>query len=113
MRSEVSPDETSHDNSEQTNPHEQMDAVYRDRNLLACAFAELAPMGGWTPAPDYDPEEWAIVHASTPMGQVSWHVPREMAASLVTRDDDYEWDGHSRDVKNDRLASWAEEGCWY
>lgn len=89
-----------------------IDEVYRDRNLLACAVAELAGIGGWTPAEE-DPEEWAIVFAETPMGQVSWHVPREMAESLVRRARSYEYDGHSRDVKNDRMASWVEEGCPY
>lgn len=88
-----------------------LDDVYRDRNLLACALSELV-MGGWTPAEE-DPDEWAIVWIETPMGQMSWHVPREMAESLATRDDSYDYDGHSRAVKNDRLASWADEGCRY
>lgn len=88
-------------------------AVYRDRNLLACALAELIgyPMAGWTPAPDDDGEEWAVVFAETPHGQVSWHVPREMAENLVTRNDEYVYDGHDREVKNDRLASWTEDGA--
>lgn len=93
----------------------QIDDVYRDRNLLACAIANMLdyPMAGWTPAPDTDSDGWAIVWAETPMGQVSWHVPRDLAESLVTRCDDYDYDGHDREEKNDRLASWAEEGCWY
>jgi hypothetical protein len=94
--------------------------VYRDRNLLACALANLRgpPMGGWTPADDpddddADADEWAIVWVETPMGQVSWHVPRDMAERLVRRNDRYEYDGHTREVKNDRMASWCDEGCWY
>jgi len=89
------------------------DDVYRDRNLLACALAaEIGwPMAGWTPAPDGDGDEWAVVWVETPMGQVSWHVPRDLAESLVRRNDDYEYDGHSREIKNDRLAAWAEDGC--
>lgn len=86
--------------------------VYRDRNLLACALAQAtdAP-SGWKPAPD-NPENWGIVWIETPMGQVSWHVPREMAECLapVRRYSDY--DGYDRQTKNDRLASWCDEGCW-
>jgi hypothetical protein len=91
-----------------------LDDVYRERNLLACALVESVSdvMGGWTPATDAKNDEWAIVWIETPMGQMSWHVPREMANNLVHRNDNYEYDGHSTATKNDRLASWAEEGCW-
>jgi hypothetical protein len=89
-----------------------LDEVYRDRNLLACALAVAtgAP-SGWKPAPDAG-DEWAIVWIETPMGEVSWHVPTELAESLgpVKRDSDY--GGYSREQKNDVLASWADEGCW-
>ena len=87
-----------------------IDEVYRDRNLLACALAESTQIGGWTPD-DENGDEWAIVFVETPHGQLSWHVPREMAESLVLRADWYEHDGHDRRIKNDRLASWTEEGC--
>lgn len=92
-----------------------LDDVYRERNLLACALTQLLnpPMAGWTPAPDEDGDEWAIVWAETPMGQVSWHVSRDVAEELAPRNDDYDYDGHSAEVKNDRLASWCEEGAWY
>ena len=90
-----------------------IDAVYCDRNLLACAVAKLVgyPMAGWTPAPDEDSDEWAVVWAETPHGQVSWHVPRDLAEQLVTRNDDYDYDGHDRAVKNARLSGWTNEGC--
>ncbi len=89
--------------------------VYHDRNLLACALANMheAGMAGWTPARDDDPEKWAIVWLSTPLGQMSWHVPREMAEGLVVRNDDYEYDGHTRETKNARLSAWCDEGCWF
>lgn len=93
-----------------------VDEVYEDRNILACALVESyadGSMGGWTPAPDTDSDEWAIVWMEFPMGQASWHVPRALADSLVTRNDDYDYDGHNRIEKNDRLASWCDEGCWY
>jgi hypothetical protein len=93
-----------------------LDEVYEDRNILACALAELhaqRSMGGWTPAPDVSGEEWAIVWIETPQGQASWHVPRALAERIVTRNDGYEYDGHDRDVKNDRLAEWAAAGAPY
>lgn len=88
-----------------------LDEVYEDRNLLACALAESTNLGGWTPAEE-DPGNWAIVFVETPHGQISWHVPRDLAEKLVSRDDGYEFDGHDREMKNDRLASWTEDGCW-
>jgi len=91
---------------------EAIDEVYRDRNLLACALAQAthAP-SGWKPAPDAG-DEWVIVWIETPMGQVSWHVPRDMAESLAPPRRDAEYSGYDRDQKNDVLASWADEGCW-
>lgn len=84
----------------------EIDEVYDDRNLLACALVESVgrgTMGGWTPAPDEAGDEWAIVWAELRSGQVSWHVERELAEKLVTRNDNYNYDGHTRKEKNDRL----------
>lgn len=90
----------------------EIDDVYEDRNLLACALAQAtkAP-SGWKPDPE-SPDEWAIVWIETPMGQVSWHAPREMAEKLAPCQRDADYDGYDREMKNDRLASWADEGCW-
>lgn len=90
----------------------EIDDIYRDRNLLACAFAQAtnAP-SGWKPDPE-SPEEWAIVWIETPTGQVSWHVPREMAESLAPPQRDSEYSGYDREEKNERLANWASKGCW-
>ena len=88
-----------------------IDDVYEDRNLLACALAQAthAP-SGWKPDPE-SPEEWAIVWIETPTGQVSRHVPREMAEDLAGPQRESEYNGYDREIKNDRLAQWAERGC--
>ena len=88
-----------------------IDDVYEDRNLLACALAQAthAP-AGWKPDPE-SPEEWAIVWIETPIGQVSWHVPREMAEDLAGPQRESEYDDYDRETKNDRLAQWAERRC--
>jgi len=89
-----------------------LEDVYEDRNLLACALAQAtqAP-AGWKPDPE-SPEEWAIVWIESPKGQVSWHVPRDMAEDLAPPKRDAEYDGYDREVKNDRLAAWVDAGCW-
>ena len=87
------------------------DAIYRDRNLLACALAQAthAP-SGWYPDPE-NRTEWALVWIATPMGEVSWHVPRELVEDLGLRRKEIEYTGYSTDEKNDRLAAWAAAGC--
>jgi hypothetical protein len=83
--------------------------VYEDRNRLAVAFASLAAKtdydGGWmmSDADDADAAEWAIVWAETPAGQVSWHVPHDMVNLTNLKHNPYQWDGHDRMEKNDRL----------
>jgi len=91
----------------------QIDEVYEDRNLLACTLANAtgAP-AGWKPDPE-SPDEWAIVWIETPNGQVSWHVPRDMAENIAPLKQDSDYDGYDREVKNDRLAAWAERRCPY
>lgn len=91
----------------------ELDDVYEDRNLLACAIAQTtgAPTG-WKPAPDAD-DDWAIIWIETPMGQVSWHVPREMAEDLGPPRRDSDYDGYDRQEKNERLAEWAADGGWF
>ena len=96
--------------------------IYYDRNVLALAFAaamnDLATAiadptlgAGWH-APDdeddADADAWAIVQVLTPEGQVSWHVPRQLAEqSAVPQEQLVPWDGHGRDLKNERLKQYA------
>lgn len=95
-----------------TDDGKEIDEVYEDRNLLACALAQAthAP-AGWKPDPE-SPDEWAIVWIETPKGQVSWHARRDLVMSLNVPRGDAEYDGYDRETKNDRLASWTAEGCW-
>lgn len=105
------------------------DEVYRDRNLAALAFAHavnsladsLREAGysdtvvrdyraGWRPPEnedDADAGEWAIVTVLLPEGQVSWHVPRDLAEASDVPRKQFEWDGHSREEKNARLQTFA------
>lgn len=96
--------------------------VYEDRNALAVAFAELAlayrrkltengdygPQfrACWTPdqGDDADASEWAIIYVWLPTGQVSWHVPRDLAESSTLPRKHAAWDGHDRAKKNQRLC---------
>lgn len=101
--------------------------AYQDRNRLAIAFASLAETagelygyapkfdledyaGGWhapTDADDADADEWAVVWATLPTGQVSWHVPRHLVAASSLPEAPLEFDGHNREVKNNRLVKLA------
>ncbi|MBZ6496008.1 hypothetical protein [Natrinema longum] len=93
-----------------------VDEVYTDRNLLAVAMVHMAVLedyaGGWyePDADDADADEWAIVWARLPTGQVSWHVPRDLARRSALPQTSRVWDGHGRDEKNTRLRTFAEAG---
>lgn len=84
------------------------DDVYEDRNLLAIAFVSSHPNGWWKHDPN-EPE-FPIVGAETQFGQVSWHVRSEqldrfkaVIPRAETRMIDTEYDGYTREEKNDRL----------
>lgn len=89
----------------------EIDDVYYDRNLLACALVQAtdAP-SGWKPDSE-SPDEWAIVWVETPVGQVSWHVPAEMAWDLAAPQQDVAFDVYDRNEKNLRLIEWCLKGC--
>ncbi|WIV67536.1 hypothetical protein [Natrialbaceae archaeon AArc-T1-2] len=96
-----------------------LEEVYTDRNLLALAAAEMAVRlhlalgppesayfdGGWyrPEADDADAGEWGVVSLETPEGQASWHVPIDLARRSHLTETVPDWDGHTRQVKNDRL----------
>lgn len=108
---------------------ESLGEAYRDRNLLALAFAHLVDAhhdrlihsehlaryaddfrAGWHPPTDEDDAdaaEWAVVWCRLPTGQVSWHVPRHQALASSIPQVRLPWDGHDRAEKNRRLQAFA------
>ncbi|MFC4246485.1 hypothetical protein ACFOZ7_05670 [Natribaculum luteum] len=95
--------------------------VYRDRNLLAAAISLMAYRlessrtlheyaGGWTEpdVDDADADEWAIVWAILEGKQVSWHVPRELVEPVDLPKRPHDYDGHTREEKNQRLEDFIE-----
>lgn len=87
-----------------------VDEVYYDRNILACAFIADCDSDietGWTPADHLEnDDEWVIVWAALNTGVVSWHAPADLATTLLDRNDNYEYDGHTRADKNERLIEY-------
>jgi len=95
--------------------------VYEDRNALALALAETARnlhlerpgsskfRACWKPdeGDDADADEWAIIYVWLPTGQVSWHVPRDLAEQSELPRKFAEWDGHDRAEKNRRLRAFG------
>lgn len=97
------------ENEIERSEHEEKEIgeVYEDRNLLACALTiATVEDSGWKIADDA--EGWAIVWIEFPTGQVSWHVPLEMAEEYVTNYERVQYDGYDREEKNDRLQEWME-----
>ena len=87
-----------------------LDDVYHDRNLLAIAFAR-AIRATWGPgaAGWYWHDSWPVIWVDTPAGQKSWHVTPSLKdvlerSHLVEHEPDGGYDGHSRTLKNCRLA---------
>jgi len=87
-----------------------LDDVYHDRNLLAIAFARAMRLT-WGPdtAGWYRHDDWPVVWVDTPAGQKSWHVTPDLEdvlerSPLDKREPIGGYDGHSRTLKNCRLA---------
>lgn len=93
---------------EHDSPEEELQAVYRERNLLAVAFTTLcydtgAGAAGWY---QHGGEGWAVVYVTLPEGQMSWHVPEELIPEDLPRVVSEEYDGHTPEQKNDRLTDY-------
>lgn len=80
-----------------------MDNIYRERAHLVAHLATIYPstIGYHDPA---EPD-WAVVIIDGPEGQMSWHVsPDDMDLfGHVARSEVNAWDGHSTEVKYERL----------
>jgi len=77
--------------------------LYRERAHLTAFLAACYPS---VLAPDADDDEYAILYVGTPAGQLSWHVRIDDAEELLSHvqaDDTAEWDGHSTELKYERL----------
>ena len=98
------------------------DEAYEDRNLAVLAHLRalnsLKQLDenldnfstgiefGWKEAPDED-SDWVIVWRTSPRGQITWHLPREMVEPLdwLTKKD-ITWDYSTREIKNKRLRAY-------
>lgn len=102
--------------SDRANAEVEKQKAYRDRNLLALAFARARlPRAGYY----YEDEsaEYPVVWALLPSkgegssGQVSWHIEPELVdvveEGLINQEPPGGFDGHSREEKNQRLANWV------
>lgn len=74
---------------------------YARRNRKIIAALAVATMYGMPAGFRIDPAnpEWPVAYIETPHGQVSWHLPQHSI----------EWDGHTFDEKQARLAAWLTE----
>lgn len=62
---------------------------------------------GWKEAPDED-DDWVIVWRTSPWGQITWHMPREMVEPLNwLPKKDITWDFSTREIKNKRLRAYV------
>lgn len=94
----------------------RLDCVYRDRNLLAIAFAAMWHSNGGRAGYYYDPDDeydgWPVVWVAppgrTPAGeQMGWHVPSSYIPLLDRTpipNEGVRYDGHSRVDRNNRLV---------
>lgn len=89
-----------------TNQSSTLDDAYFDRNQAVMALARLARKQGFKVGLHIDPEEpeWPVLMIDLPTGQVGWHLKKEDLIGLWP-EYEKEWDGHSLDVKRDRMKT--------
>lgn len=86
--------------------------AYTDRNQLALAFLKTLQdkdiETGYYNDPDTS-EEWRVVYAELPQGQISYHVPTELIEEYDFLEEKEEcWDGHTTEEKRDRLEEFIQ-----
>jgi len=81
-----------------------IDEVYADRNLLAVALAEETDRPAGYRDDDETDARWAVVWIDYPAGEVSFHVPRDLAeSSSLKKWGHYGYDGYGDKEKRRRL----------
>jgi len=85
---------------------EAKDGAYEERNRVVALLASVFPSGvRKTAIPGWEPEWHDCVYIDLPTGQASWHY-HDSQAYLFAHLPPYrgEWDGHTTDVKYERVA---------
>lgn len=83
---------------------------YKDRNLLAkTLLKQLYETGfevGWYEE-DSTEDDWVVIYAELPTGQISYHIPREDLDDWIPEKENC-YDGHSNEEKRERLEQFYE-----
>lgn len=62
---------------------------------------------GWRS--DEDHPDWPVVFVQTnTVGELSWHIPSDMLPEWIHERQDVEFDGYSREEKNQRMEDFLE-----
>ena len=81
--------------------------AYLDRNLAVQTLAILARQQGYQTGIKKREDEWPILYVELPIGQVSWHIPKDGIAAFFP-DYNGDWDGHDLREKRVRLRQFLE-----
>lgn len=96
----------------------EKDGAYDERNRVVALVAAMAMKDGWTVCqtrtsiPGWDPEWENCVYIDSPEGQLSWHFHDRHAHLFehVPKVASHEWDGHTTDVKYQRIEKICKGG---
>lgn len=84
--------------------------LYRERAMLIAALARHYP-GAVMSRNDNREPDWWVIYIETPAGQLSWYIHGDDFELFpwvpVVEPDEVTWDGHSTEVKHERLRSLA------
>lgn len=105
-------DEIERLNAENARLRERKDGAYEERNRVVALLTSVFPSGvKKTAISGWDAEWHGCVYIDLPTGQASWHY-HDSQAHLFSHLPPYqgEWDGHTTDVKYERVARAALAG---
>lgn len=85
-----------------------VDEAFYERNQAVFLLLALLQDQGHTVGyrQESDDDDWPVVFARTPAGEISWHVPRDELPRWLD-ECDLEWDGHDREEKHERMQELA------